>query len=149
MDVGFDIILEPPHPPLKCDVNGKKVRVKTIVNRKRNNPMKFVNGVGDQMGVNYVSDELYNSDYDTSNTKKGPNYDKFRMDDLENNYKFKVGLEFTSLDEFKEAVIELSILNGRELRFVKNDKVIVRVIPNGKCGFSKLVSKKLGIRTLS
>lgn len=35
------------------------------------------------------------------------------MEHLDKNYKFKVVLEFVSLEEFKEATTEWSMLNGR------------------------------------
>lgn len=55
-----------------------------------------------------------------------------------------MGLEFTSLAQFKEAIIEWNVLNGYEIKFEKNDKVRVRVIckdKKGICGFLALVSK--------
>lgn len=48
------------------------------------------------------------------------------MEQLNKNYKFKVGKEFKSLDEFKEATIEWSVLNGRKIKYVKNDETKVR-----------------------
>ncbi|XP_058784424.1 uncharacterized protein LOC131659227 [Vicia villosa] len=45
------------------------------------------------------------------------------------------------MHEFKEAIVQWSVLNGREIKFVKNDKVKVRVVCKGNCGFLALVSK--------
>src|SRR4051812_56461 len=36
-------------------------------------------------------------------------------------HKFKVGMEFISLTQFKNAILEHNMLNGREVRFEKND----------------------------
>ncbi|KAI5408446.1 hypothetical protein KIW84_054325 [Lathyrus oleraceus] len=60
------------------------------------------------METNYASDELGSSDPDASDQESGPRYPRFKMEEPENNYKFKVGLEFVSLDEFKEANTEWS-----------------------------------------
>lgn len=64
------------------------------------------------METNYYSDELDISDLDASDNKKGPKYDKFRVEELDKNYKFKIGLEFLSLDEFKETNTEWPVLKG-------------------------------------
>ena len=50
-------------------------------------------------------------------------------------------MEFVSLDEFKKTITEWSVLNGREINYVKNDKVRVRVVCKGKCDFLALVNK--------
>lgn len=75
------------------------------------------------MKTNYCSDKLGISDPNALDNEKGLEYDKFRMDELENNYKFKVGLEFLSLYEFKEEISERSILNGKDLKLVKMTKL--------------------------
>lgn len=80
------------------------------------------------MIINYASDELGSSDPDTSNGEKEPKYPRFKMQNLDKNYKFKMGLELVSLQEFKKSIIEWSVLNGRQIKYVKNDKVRVRVI---------------------
>jgi len=66
------------------------------------------------------------------------------MEELTASYKFKVGLEFKSLAQFKEAIIEWNVLNGYEIKFEKNDKTRVRVIckdKKGICGFLAFVSQ--------
>jgi len=35
-------------------------------------------------------------------------------------FKFTLGMEFCSLKDFKQSIMEHSILNGREIKFVKN-----------------------------
>lgn len=98
-------------------------------------------GVDNEMDINYARGEFSSSDPDASDKEKDPKYPRFKMEDLDKNYKFKVGLEFVSLEEFKEAVTQRSMLKGRERQYVKNDKFRVRVICKSKCGFLALVSK--------
>src|ERR1044072_6839948 len=50
-------------------------------------------------------------------------------------------MEFKSLSKFKDAIRELSVLNGREITFVMNESYRVRVKCKGKCGFLALCSK--------
>ncbi|KAI5388074.1 hypothetical protein KIW84_073964 [Lathyrus oleraceus] len=69
----------------------------------------------------YVSDELDNSDPDVSDDDNGPKFEKFRKDKLNKNFKFKWGMQFNYLDDFREAIRECSVLNGREITFVKNE----------------------------
>lgn len=63
----------------------------------------------------YVSDEIYNSNPDVSDDDNGPNFEKFRKYQLNKNFKFKWGMQFNSLDDFREENREWSVLNGREL----------------------------------
>ena len=56
-------------------------------------------------------------------------------------FQFKVGMEFSSLKQFKDAIIEHSVLNGRQLRFQKNDTLRVRVRCKENCGFMAYCSK--------
>ncbi|RYR56674.1 hypothetical protein Ahy_A05g022357 [Arachis hypogaea] len=59
-------------------------------------------------------------------------------------YEFQVVLEFKSLSQFKEAVKEHALLNGRDIRFRKNDKVRCRVVckeRKGKCKWVCFASK--------
>lgn len=57
------------------------------------------------------------------------------------NYEFKLGMEFGSLVEFKEAILEFSVLNDREIKLVKNDKDRVLVKCKHTCDFKAYVSK--------
>ena len=43
-------------------------------------------------------------------------------------FKFKLGMEFSSLKDFKQALMEHSVLNGKEVQFVKNDQKRVRAV---------------------
>ena len=42
-------------------------------------------------------------------------------------YNWKVGLEFKSIDQFKEVIKVYSLFKGRDVRYVKNDKHKCRV----------------------
>lgn len=42
------------------------------------------------------------------------------------NYKWGVGMFFSSKVEFKEAITSYVVQNGRDLRSIKNDKVRVK-----------------------
>lgn len=132
-------------------INGTPYRVKMkakrrIIRKKRDvgasssAPMEEVDDQEDE----YHSEELVSSDPDEEGNEgriRRPKYEKFRPADLNKNYQFKVGLEFTSLNEFKDAIREWFILNGKEMNFLKNDKLRVRVECKTKCGFLTHVSK--------
>ncbi|KAI5405259.1 hypothetical protein KIW84_052153 [Lathyrus oleraceus] len=64
------------------------------------------------MDIKYASDELGSSDLDASDGDKEPKYPRFKMQDLDKNYKFKVGLKFVSLEEFKDAITEWVLNNS-------------------------------------
>lgn len=71
-------------------------------------------------------------------------YDKFDAEaEITKNFKFTLGMEFSSLQQFKDAVREHNALNGRKIKFAKNDKLRVRAVCkfNKKCGYVVLVSK--------
>ncbi|KAJ1391831.1 hypothetical protein SESBI_36340 [Sesbania bispinosa] len=84
----------------------------------------------------YNSEELENdldgSDIDGSRI---PKYLKYNKEDICKTFKFKLGMEFTC------AILEHSILNGRQVKFVKNDSLRVRVVRPKNCDFTLLVSK--------
>ncbi|XP_058764112.1 uncharacterized protein LOC131637534 [Vicia villosa] len=75
-----------------------------------------------------------------------PSVIRFRDDEkLRKEFKFKVGMEFSSLKQFKKAVLEHNVLNGREVKFAKNDGERCRVICKDKqqCGYTVLCSRVL------
>ena len=74
-------------------------------------------------------------------------YATFQSEDMGKDFKFKVGMEFSSLKEFKQVVKKYYILNGREIMFVKNDDIRVKVVCQKKCGFVILCSKVGGSHT--
>ncbi|KAJ1395436.1 hypothetical protein SESBI_33394 [Sesbania bispinosa] len=80
------------------------------------------------MDDGYVSDDLESlsgSDVEGEVVSKD-RFPRFRKEDLCKEFKFKLGMEFASLKEFKDAILEHSILNGKEVTFEKNDTVRVR-----------------------
>lgn len=102
----------------------EKREVKCVSKKYKHTPNKIVNDVNNigpssymdnEIEVNYASDEFGSSDSDASNNENVPKYDSFRVEELDRNYKFKIGLEFVSLDEFIEAVTKWLVLNGREI----------------------------------
>ncbi|WOL00674.1 hypothetical protein Cni_G09387 [Canna indica] len=56
-------------------------------------------------------------------------------------FKLQLGMEFTSTKEFKEVIQEYALLNGRALKFKKNDAKRVRVTCQGSCEFVALCSR--------
>ncbi|KAI5409260.1 hypothetical protein KIW84_054895 [Lathyrus oleraceus] len=54
----------------------------------------------------YVNDELDNFDPDVYDDDNWPKFDKFRKDQLNKNFKFKWGMQFNSLDDFRETIRE-------------------------------------------
>jgi hypothetical protein len=89
----------------------------------------------------YVSDELDSSDPDILDEEKVPKFVKFKKEHFNKNFKFEWGMKFNCLDEFREAIREWSVLNGREIKFVKNESYRVRVECRAKCDFLILCSK--------
>jgi hypothetical protein len=49
---------------------------------------------------------LNSDDPDVYDDERTPIYDAFKMNQLTNNYVFKVGMDFKSLIEFKDAISE-------------------------------------------
>lgn len=82
--------------------------------------------------------------------KKFPQYHK---EDMREDFKFKIGMEFKSLNQFKVAVRDHAIRNGRQIRFEKNDGVRCRVEckkkSENKCPWLMLCSKVGGKHTFS
>ncbi|XP_014490239.1 uncharacterized protein LOC106752969 [Vigna radiata var. radiata] len=56
-------------------------------------------------------------------------------------------MEFCSLKEFKNALMEHSVLNGKKIKFVKNDLTRVRAVCKNKRGFVIMASKVGGKQT--
>ncbi|KAK2437389.1 hypothetical protein QL285_022287 [Trifolium repens] len=70
----------------------------------------------------YESEELGSSDPDASDDERGPRYEKFRKEHMNANFKFKFGMKFNSMQEFRDAMRDWSSLNGQPLDWVKNDR---------------------------
>ncbi|XP_028791136.1 uncharacterized protein LOC114747018 [Neltuma alba] len=60
-------------------------------------------------------------------------------------FKFVLGMEFTSIGQFKDAIREYALLHGYEIKFVKNDKVRCRVkCAHVECKWLMFVSQMRG-----
>lgn len=113
--------------------------------KERNKPNNTEDEYTPDSDEEYESEELLSSDLDSDVEIGGAKRRKnkvFKKCDFDKHYKFKVGLEFSSLSEFKEVIMEHAVLNGRELKYVKNDAMRARVkCRNDKCGFLALCSR--------
>ena len=104
----------------------------------------------------YFSEELDSSNPEESDHEGGPRYEKFRREQLNKNFEFRLGMEFNSLREFKDAMIEWNVLNGYQISFEKNESYRVRNVckeealkkgekreerEKKKCGYLCLCSK--------
>jgi hypothetical protein len=89
----------------------------------------------------YESEELGSSDPDESDEERGVRYERYRKEHMHEGYKWKFGLEFNSLKEFRDAVREWSALKGLPIDWVKNESTRVRVVCERKCGFYILCSR--------
>jgi len=129
----------------RVDVGGKSVRIKTCASKsplKKNTPKKklrvkmLTHGKKDDDEVEeYHSDELDISDPDNSDHENGPKYPKLRKEQLNTKYEFKLGMEFNSVWEYKDAIIEWNVLNGYQIKMPKNELGRVRVICKQECGY--------------
>jgi hypothetical protein len=90
-----------------------------------------------------LSNELDNASKEDSEMKGKPKYDKFDAEaEITKDFKFSIGMEFTSRHQFKDAVRELNVLNGRKIKFTRNGKKRVRAVCwlNQKCSYNVYVS---------
>ncbi|XP_057425855.1 uncharacterized protein LOC130719239 [Lotus japonicus] len=74
---------------------------------------------------------------------------RFHAEDIRAELNFKVGMEFTSLEEFKVAAKDHSVLTGREIYFPKNDTTRVRAASKKDCKWVMLCSKVSGKQTFA
>ncbi|RYR65053.1 uncharacterized protein LOC107633832 [Arachis ipaensis] len=98
-----------------------------------------VGGISD----GYETDDIDSYEENSDDIKKR-RFPKYNEAEMNREYEFQVGLEFKSLSQFKEAIKEHALLNGRDIRFQKNDRVRCRVIckgRNGKCKWICFASK--------
>ncbi|GAU21282.1 hypothetical protein TSUD_286920 [Trifolium subterraneum] len=87
------------------------------------------------------SEELGSSDPDASDDESGPKVERYKKGDIHKGYKWKTGLEFSSLKDFREAIRDWSSLKGLPIDWVKNEGDRVRVECARKCGFYMLCSR--------
>ncbi|GAU34421.1 hypothetical protein TSUD_393740 [Trifolium subterraneum] len=100
-------------------------------------------GCGDTKFENdeYESEELCSSDPDASDDESDPKVERYKKGDIHKGYKWKTGLEFNSLKDFREAIRDWSALKGCPIDWVKNEGDRVRVECERKCGFYMLCSR--------
>lgn len=79
--------------------------------------------------MDYDSEELESYELNDSDNEKQtkPKYEKFIGKLLNKDFQFKLDMEFNSFSEFKDAIREWYVLNGREITFVKNEIYMVMV----------------------
>jgi len=90
-----------------------------------------------------LTNELDNASNEDSETKGKPKYDKLNAEaEITKDFKFSIGMEFTSRHQFKDVVRELNVLNGRKIKFARNGKKNVRAVcwVNQKCGYNVFAS---------
>lgn len=83
-------------------VNGVAVSLRICVDRQSVNSFNYIS-YGDEDGE-YASEELGSSGPYDIITERHPKYEKFIRDLLNNDYEFKLGMEFNSLIEFKDFI---------------------------------------------
>ncbi|XP_058733667.1 uncharacterized protein LOC131605311 [Vicia villosa] len=99
----------------RVEVNGKSLtRPDTNISKKKR---RNANNFG-KTEVDYDSEELDSSDPNESE-KEDERPSNQSMSNSE--VSFKLGMEFKPLAKFKDAIREWSVLNGREITFVKNE----------------------------
>ncbi|XP_027348125.1 uncharacterized protein LOC113859593 [Abrus precatorius] len=87
----------------------------------------------------YESEELLSNDSEKDDYRR--KYSSFNADELNKDHKLKLGLEFGSIKEFKDAIRKYNVLNGKEIRFDLNDKTKVRARCRHCAEYSVYVSK--------
>ncbi|CAK8570035.1 unnamed protein product [Lathyrus sativus] len=93
----------------------------------------------------YMTDEL-DSCGDDDSCDERPCVIRFNQEEsLSKNFVFKVGIEFSSLRQLNNATLEHNVLNGRYVKFEKNDANRCRVVckDKKKCDYTALCSRVL------
>ncbi|CAI8606233.1 unnamed protein product [Vicia faba] len=76
----------------------------------------------------YITNELDSGADDDSDDGR-PSVIRFNEhENLIKEFKFKVGMKISSLKQFKKPVLEHNVLNGREVRFAKNDGTRIKTL---------------------
>ncbi|XP_054806274.1 uncharacterized protein LOC129308940 [Prosopis cineraria] len=88
-------------------------------------------------------EELY-EEYaiDEDEDKSITRYYKYNPNEMCKDFKFSLGMEFTSIKQFRDALKEHSLLNGYAFDYIKNDKERCRVKCTNRCGWLMFVSKE-------
>ncbi|RYR78720.1 hypothetical protein Ahy_A01g003574 isoform D [Arachis hypogaea] len=97
-----------------------------------------------EISEGYETEDIDSYERDSDDIIKKRRYPKCNETEMSREYVFKVELEFKSLGQFKDAIREHALLNGRGIRYIKNDKVRCRVgcrRKKGKCRWMAFASK--------
>ena len=86
------------------------------------------------MLYDYESEEIEEVDVE------GLKHIKYNPLEMCKGFKFTLGMDFTSTEQFRNAAREYALLNGYEVKFAKNDKVRCRVIGQRSSRVSELGS---------
>jgi len=130
-----------------------KLKAKSSSVRKKRNVGEGSFVTNDCVGQHEINEEYDSeqvcSDVDTDEgvSDKVPKFVKYNAEDMNKSFKFRLGMEFCSLKDFKHALMEHSVLNGKEIKFVQNDDKRVRAVCKKKCGYLIMVSKVGGSQT--
>lgn len=100
---------------------------------------KAERGDADHIEEGYETEELTSGESDREGDQ--PKAIRYNPEHMCKAFKFKLRMQFGSLSEFKKGILEHSVLNGREIEFVKNDKTRVRMKCKHRCGWEILVSR--------
>ncbi|XP_016195822.1 uncharacterized protein LOC107636862 [Arachis ipaensis] len=87
----------------------------------------------------YETEDIDSYEGDSDNMIKKKRFPKYDEAEMCREYQFRVGLEFKTLSQFKEAIKEHALLNGRDVRYKKNDKLRCRVVCKGQKGKCKWI----------
>ncbi|XP_014506455.1 uncharacterized protein LOC106766223 [Vigna radiata var. radiata] len=122
--------------------------------KKKNKSVRSI--FEDSEGAFFINEEVgqheINGDYDTDDLSSNVDSDedvrenkrhfpKYKAEDMTRGFNFRLGMEFKSLKDFKSALQEHSVLNGKEVKFIKNDLKRVRAVCKKGCGFLIMASK--------
>ncbi|XP_058784220.1 uncharacterized protein LOC131658989 [Vicia villosa] len=115
--------------------------------------MFIIDEIGKQHVIedDYMIDELDNG-VDDDNCDERPFVIRFNeKDKLSKDYVFKVEMEFCSLKQFKDVILEHNVLNGMDMKFEKNDSNRCKVVckDKKKCNYTILCSRVLTSTTFS
>ena len=108
---------------------GESIANKGVVNDESSDDMSLTVGKETKQRKVKGSDDEYNSsDLETdSDDEEKEHYPPFVMPKKMVDFKWTLGSKFSTKDEFKEAVMNYSIYNRYDIRYIKNDKIRVKV----------------------
>ena len=93
-----------------------------------------------ELSERYETEELDSVGFESDDGDKHK-FVRFRIKESDKDFKFTNGKDFCSIKEFKEVILEHSLLNGKQVTFKLNDLTRARAKCIGKCGFEIFCSK--------